>query len=434
MGGDADLRQTARYTIGAVTSACWRGEPTSANGVAVGGCILLCDTAQVPRHLRRLAPLNTLRAYTHVICGVPTMAGGIFVSYRRDDSRHAAGRPLDRLRQTYGAHQLFMDVDNVAPGLDFVKVLSEQVAACNVMLVIIGPKWLDARDDAGARRLDKPNDFVRLELEAALKRDVRVIPVLVDGASIPHEDTLPPPLRPLAKRQSVRLTHERFGSEVDDLVRSLRDAVRPAKRRWGIGRNKAPSVPSTTPKVWTATANSIETGSESRPSRGLTPVRLTLRPLGFAVSGLVVGFVLFACTTFLLGRFLFGVLGFPFNKWALTVLLASLTALWLLLFVWSASVEATSTLRFVAPTAFGAAAMFALTLLGLALTNSAIPEGSLVIGAVVSVYLLVVWLYLRKAMSVGAMGSSEVTHRPPPDAQVGSRSPAPPPLPSPRTR
>jgi len=95
------------------------------------------------------------------------MAGGIFVSYRRDDSRHAAGRLLDRLRQSYEPHQLFMDVDNVAPGLDFVKVIEEQVSACDVMLVVIGPNWLDARDKAGVRRLDDPGDFVRLEVEAA---------------------------------------------------------------------------------------------------------------------------------------------------------------------------------------------------------------------------------------------------------------------------
>jgi hypothetical protein len=73
------------------------------------------------------------------------MTGGIFLSYRRDDSRHAAGRLLDRLRQSYEPHQLFMDVDNVAPGLDFVQVIEEQVSACDVMLVVIGPNLLVTR-------------------------------------------------------------------------------------------------------------------------------------------------------------------------------------------------------------------------------------------------------------------------------------------------
>jgi hypothetical protein len=154
--------------------------------------------------------------------------GGIFISYRRDDSRHAAGRLWDRLQQAYGPEQLFMDVDNVAPGLDFVRVLSEQVAACAAMLVIIGPNWLDVRDEDGARRLDNPYDFVRIEIEAALARDVRVIPVLVDGARIPRDDVLPEALRPLARRQAVRLTHEQFGADASQLVEALRDVVQPS--------------------------------------------------------------------------------------------------------------------------------------------------------------------------------------------------------------
>jgi TIR domain-containing protein len=155
------------------------------------------------------------------------MAGGIFVSYRRDDSRHAAGRLLDRLRQAYKPRQLFMDVYNLAPGLDFAKEISRQVEACDAMLVVIGPGWLDARGENGARRLDDPDDFVRIEVEAALKRDVRVIPVLVDGAPSPRESDLPKVLRPLARRQSIRLTHERFDTDADELLRWLRDIVKP---------------------------------------------------------------------------------------------------------------------------------------------------------------------------------------------------------------
>jgi hypothetical protein len=97
------------------------------------------------------------------------MSGGIFISYRRDDSRHAAGRLVDRLAQAYHRDQLFMDVDAIEPGLDFLKVINEKVAACDVLLAVIGPAWLEARDEVGARRLDNPDDFVRLEIEAALK-------------------------------------------------------------------------------------------------------------------------------------------------------------------------------------------------------------------------------------------------------------------------
>ncbi len=115
------------------------------------------------------------------------MSGGIFISYRRDDAKHAAGRLVDRLGQTFAKDQLFLDIDNIEPGLDFVKVLSEQVQACDVLQAVIGPGWLDSRDAGGSRRLDNARDFVRIEIEAALARDIRVIPVLVDGAQMPGE-------------------------------------------------------------------------------------------------------------------------------------------------------------------------------------------------------------------------------------------------------
>jgi hypothetical protein len=158
---------------------------------------------------------------------------GIFISYRRDDSRHAAGRLLDRLRQTYQPDQLFLDVDHVVPGMDFVEVVLERVEACDAMLVIIGPNWLDARDEDGAHRLDNPHDLVRIEVEAALARNVRVIPVLVDDARIPRDDALPEPMRPLTRRNALRLTHEQWGSDVDRLVKVLRDIVQPSRRRDG---------------------------------------------------------------------------------------------------------------------------------------------------------------------------------------------------------
>lgn len=153
------------------------------------------------------------------------MAGGIFISYRRDDSRHAAGRLVDRLGQTFAREQLFMDVDNIDLGLDFVKVLGEKVAACDVMLVVIGPQWIDAKDAQGRRRLDDPHDFVRIEVEQALARDVRVIPVLVDGAQAPRVDELPPSLQPLARRQATTIAHERFGSDADRIVEALERIV-----------------------------------------------------------------------------------------------------------------------------------------------------------------------------------------------------------------
>ena len=153
------------------------------------------------------------------------MAGGIFISYRREDAKHAAGRLVDRLVAAVGRDKLFMDVDNIEPGLDFVKVLNEQVGRCDVLLALIGPQWLEARDMSGRRRLDNPGDFVRIEIEAALARDVRVVPVLLDGAEMPPIEALPPALQPLVRRQAVRISHERFAAEADMLAESMKKAL-----------------------------------------------------------------------------------------------------------------------------------------------------------------------------------------------------------------
>lgn len=172
------------------------------------------------------------------------MTGGIFISYRRDDAKHAAGRLVDRLGQTFSRNQLFLDIDNIEPGLDFVKVLSQQVQACDVLLAVIGPGWLDNRDKSGARRLDNPKDFVRIEIEAALARDIRVIPVLVDGAQMPSEQELPVSLHPLLVRHAVRLVHERFSSDAEDLTRALAKVVTPAKKGgWFAGMGLAHAKP-----------------------------------------------------------------------------------------------------------------------------------------------------------------------------------------------
>lgn len=165
------------------------------------------------------------------------MAGGIFVSYRRQDSRHAAGWLVERLGKTYAREQLFLDIDNIEPGVNFVKVLSDQVQACDVLLAVIGPQWLDSRDEKGQRRLDNPKDFVRIEIKAALDRDVRVIPVLVDGARMPAEDELPDDLKPLIERNAVRLAHERFTSDADDLTNALTKVV-PPRKGWLAGLSK----------------------------------------------------------------------------------------------------------------------------------------------------------------------------------------------------
>lgn len=157
------------------------------------------------------------------------MSGRIFINYRRGDEPGFAGRLFDRLEQAFAPHQLFMDVDNIPAGHDFVRVLEDEVGQCDVLLAIIGKGWIDARDEVGNRRLDQATDFVRIEIESALKLGKRVIPVLVNTVNMPRPDELPETLRPLARRNAVRLTHERFKADAQGLIKVLEGALQEAE-------------------------------------------------------------------------------------------------------------------------------------------------------------------------------------------------------------
>ncbi len=145
----------------------------------------------------------------------------IFISYRRDDAPGSTGRLYDRLADSFPREALFMDVDAMVPGVDFVRELDDAVQGCDVLLAVIGRHWLDAATPSGVRRLDDPEDFVRVEVQTALKQGIRVIPVLVDGAQMPAAEELPEPLRPLARRHAVEISHSRFASDADRLVRAF---------------------------------------------------------------------------------------------------------------------------------------------------------------------------------------------------------------------
>jgi hypothetical protein len=157
------------------------------------------------------------------------MATRVFISYRREDSAALAGRVHDRLRSEFGRHALFMDVDTVRLGVDFAKVLHDEVAKCDVLLAVIGPNWLNARDEEGNRRLDDPNDFPRIEIAAALQRDIPVIPILVDGARIPKADQLPKDLDALSRRNALDVRNASFHGDINRLIQDLkRQGVRTA--------------------------------------------------------------------------------------------------------------------------------------------------------------------------------------------------------------
>ncbi|MGE3179395.1 MAG: toll/interleukin-1 receptor domain-containing protein [Vicinamibacterales bacterium] len=151
-----------------------------------------------------------------------------FISYRRDDAAGYAGRLRESLDRRLGAYEIFRDVDTLKPGQDFVEAIQSRLASCRVMLVVIGREWLDARLPNGVRRLDDPVDFVRLEVAVGLSTPgVVVMPVLVEGASMPGSEALPTDLRALARRHAISLRDETWDEDVDRLVAAIRDVVSP---------------------------------------------------------------------------------------------------------------------------------------------------------------------------------------------------------------
>ena len=153
------------------------------------------------------------------------------MSYRREDTAYPAGWLYDRLARHFGRSQVFKDIDSIVLGDDFVEVITAAVGSCDVLLALIGDRWLTVTGQDGRRRLDNPADFVRLEIEAALTRNVRVIPILVAGAQMPREDQLPASLAKLARRQALELSPSRFESDTRRLLRVLRKTITEAQEQ-----------------------------------------------------------------------------------------------------------------------------------------------------------------------------------------------------------
>jgi formylglycine-generating enzyme required for sulfatase activity len=147
----------------------------------------------------------------------------IFICYRREDSGPAAGRIYDRLEGHFERGQVFMDVDDIPLGVDFWDWLDRQIRQCDLVLVVIGRHWLTAEDADGQRRLDAPRDFVRTEIEIALKRDIPLIPVLLDDAQMPDEAALPASIAPLAYRNAatVHAAGRHFRGHMEHLIRGI---------------------------------------------------------------------------------------------------------------------------------------------------------------------------------------------------------------------
>jgi TIR domain len=166
--------------------------------------------------------------------GSQARSANIFINYRREDSAGHAGRLFDGLSSHFPS-RLFMDVDTIAPGIDFVDAIEQAVGACEVLIVVIGREWLTLKNAAGGRRIDEDGDFVRLELEHALARNIRVIPVLVQGAEPPRPEDLPPSLAKLARRNAIELSDARWGYDVDRLAQTIQ----------GVLGEKTPAAPPT---------------------------------------------------------------------------------------------------------------------------------------------------------------------------------------------
>ena len=158
----------------------------------------------------------------------------IFISYRREDSAPYAGRLSDHLGQHFGQDNIFMDIDTLKPGVDFVEAIEKAVGSCQVLIALIGRQWLTITDSQGQQRLNDPQDFVRLEIKTALDRNIRVIPALIGGATMPQSMDLPNGLKKLARRNAIEISDTRFREDVDRLINAMDEVLgvpRPTPRR-----------------------------------------------------------------------------------------------------------------------------------------------------------------------------------------------------------
>jgi hypothetical protein len=161
----------------------------------------------------------------------PEMLRRIFISYRRDDEPGMATALYFQLERRFTPEGIFMDVEgDIRPGKDFVRIIREQVAECDVMLVMVGRGWLSAASDEGGRRLDNPEDFIRLEIESAIQLDKLVVPVLINKTDMPRASELPDALKPFARFQAVRLTQERVRADMDGIANAVTLALADIER------------------------------------------------------------------------------------------------------------------------------------------------------------------------------------------------------------
>jgi hypothetical protein len=167
------------------------------------------------------------------------MARKIFVNYRRKDASASAGRLSDALERQFGRRNVFLDMSSIVPGLDFVDVIRDNVDACDAMVVVIGPNWLTSDGpQPNSARLHDPDDFVRIEIETAMRKGISIFPVLVEGAGPVHPDRIPSSIIALARYQALPISPDRFHDGVSDLIKFMKrsfDTERSNRRKELIG-------------------------------------------------------------------------------------------------------------------------------------------------------------------------------------------------------
>jgi hypothetical protein len=185
--------------------------------------------AQFSTHRARRTPLRQSMAgdsgSESRSVGVNSGGNGIFISYRRQDEPNFAGRLADRLSNLFGKDNVFIDVDSIGIGVNFVTAVEYSLSQCKVLLAIIGKEWLGVADVGGRHRLDDPGDYVRMEIATAFSRRIPVVPILVEGALMPEPSTLPESLVPLATLNAIEMSHVRFNNDFARLVDTLRTIV-----------------------------------------------------------------------------------------------------------------------------------------------------------------------------------------------------------------
>ena len=165
----------------------------------------------------------------------------IFISYRREETAYPAGWLFDRLKEHFGEGSVFKDLDSIEFGEDFSAAIAAAVGSCDVLLALIGQRWDTLTDERGRRRISKPDDWVRREIEAALTRNVRVIPILIDRPHMPHAADLPPSLAPLVHRQALEISPSRFTVDTTRLIAALEKTLDEKPRRPGATDPGAPT-------------------------------------------------------------------------------------------------------------------------------------------------------------------------------------------------